>query len=63
MDYSKIQCGDLSRNSYDSYLIDRVYGEGISDFIRENDARLDVISKEIKGIRGNKTILFKGRKY
>ena len=41
------------------YLIDKVYGEGTSEFIRKNDAGLDDISKEIKGIRGNKTKLSK----
>ena len=57
MDYDKIQCGNLSHNSYDTYLIDKIYGKGTSEFLRENDLRLDAISKEIKKIRGDKTIL------
>ena len=57
MEYNKIQCGDLCRNSYDTYLIDKICGKGTSEFFRENDVRLDAISKEIKQIRGDKTVL------
>ena len=46
MDYSKIQCSDLSPGGYDEYLIDKFYGEGISKFVRENDEKLDVLDKK-----------------